>query len=95
MAAKGDRLDTLRVPRDRLAVEIQDSGSVRDVAALSTQLRETLAEIDALGAKTVVTQEDSTFDELSRQRADRGRRNHGGATVPPAASRVDVPNSLA
>jgi hypothetical protein len=72
VAAHGDRLDTLRALRDRLAREIHQSGSARDVAALSRQLRETLAEVDRLGAKTTITQEDTTFDELSRRRADRG-----------------------
>jgi hypothetical protein len=47
-ARGGDRLATLRALRDRLAKEIDETRSARDVAALSRQLTEVLAEIEAL-----------------------------------------------
>lgn len=47
-ARDGDRLRTLRALRDRLAREIDETRSARDVAALSRQLTEVLAEIDDL-----------------------------------------------
>ena len=71
-ARSGDRLTTLESLRDRLAREIADTNSARDVAALSKELRAALAEIDALAATAAVSKESETFDELSRRRADRG-----------------------
>lgn len=47
-AAAGVRLETLRALRDRLAQEIDASGSPRDVAALSKQLTDVLEQIEAL-----------------------------------------------
>lgn len=70
-ARSGDRLAALRCLRDRLADEIEQCESSRDVAALSRQLRDTLAEIDALGTGAVRTKEDQLADELARRRLDR------------------------
>lgn len=73
-AAEGDRLETLRVLRDRLAAEIHNSMSARDTAALAKQLCDVLAQIDALAGGRAVSAEDSTFDELTRRRAGRRTR---------------------
>ena len=77
-ARSGDRLAALRSLRDRLATEIHQCASARDVAGLAKQLRDTMGEIATLTAGTVATKESDTFDELSRRRADRGADSTGG-----------------
>ncbi len=70
-ARSGDRLAALRCLRDRLAAEIEQCASSRDVAALSRQFRDTLAEIDVLGTGVARTKEDEIADELARRRSAR------------------------
>lgn len=48
VAARGDRLETLRALRDRLAREIDLTASARDVAALSNRLTDVLQQIEDL-----------------------------------------------
>lgn len=48
VAARGDRLETLRALRDRLAREIDLTASARDVAALSNRLTDVLEQIEDL-----------------------------------------------
>ncbi len=48
VAADGDRRNTLRVLRDRLAEQIDTTASARDVAALSRQLTDVLSQIEAI-----------------------------------------------
>lgn len=50
-ASGGDRLGTLRALRDRIAREIDTTQSARDVAALSRQLTDVLAQIEDLEKK--------------------------------------------
>lgn len=80
-ARSGDRLAALRCLRDRLADEIEQCESSRDVAALSRQLRDTLAEISALDADPVWTKEDQLADELARRRGDRRADAAGGVAA--------------
>ena len=46
IADSGDRLETLRALRHKVAETISKSESGRDIAALSRQLREVMAEIE-------------------------------------------------
>lgn len=48
VAATGDRLATLRAMRDRLAAQIDETNSGRDVASLTKQLQEVIDRIAAL-----------------------------------------------
>lgn len=66
-ASAGDRGATLRALRDRIAKEIDLTNSARDVAALSRQLTEVLAEIESLPNPEKV----SVADEIAKRRADR------------------------
>lgn len=54
-AMNGSRLEALRALRDRLAAEIDATRSARDVAALSRQLTDVLAQIDSLTDPTEET----------------------------------------
>lgn len=49
-AASGTRLETLKALRDKLAGQIDDSDSGRDVAALSRQLTDVLIQIEDMEA---------------------------------------------
>lgn len=82
-AGSGDSLAALRALRDRLAAEIHECESARDVAALSRQFRDTLTEIDKLGTAEPTT-EDQTLDELADRRSARGT---DAAVVPRARRR--------
>lgn len=48
-AASGSRLRALRALRDRLAADLDETDSKRDVASLSQRLMDVLAQIDELG----------------------------------------------
>lgn len=48
-AGTDDRLKALKALRDRLAGEIDNCASMRDLASLSQRLMDTLAQIDELG----------------------------------------------
>lgn len=66
-AASGNRLDTLVALRNRLAEEIDNSTSGRDIAALSRQLTDVLEAIAEMpdGVQT------SPADEIARRREER------------------------
>ena len=85
VAAKGDRGATLRALRDMLASSIAECNSARDKAALGRLLVDVLAQIDQIGGGRQ-TEEDRTFDELSRRRTGRGanpaRRTHPAGSQP-------------
>lgn len=71
-AASGDRLYTLRVLRDRLAVQIDETTSSRDVAALSLRLVDVLAEIEEIEkASAPAAPAGSGIDEVNARRAAR------------------------
>lgn len=67
-AVTGDRLKTLRALRDHLAVAIDGCKSMRDLAALSRQLADVVAQIDALDPPET---EVSPADEVAQRRARR------------------------
>lgn len=64
-AATGDHAATLRALRDRLARQIDESDSGRDVAALAARLADVLDKLAALPAERKGT----ALDELSQRRA--------------------------
>lgn len=68
-ARSGDRLTTLRALRDVLAATITIASSGRDVAALSRQLTEVLAQIEALEKAPEV--KGTPLDELEKRRSTR------------------------
>jgi hypothetical protein len=76
-AASGVRLDTLRALRDRLAREIEECTSSRDVAALARQLVLVLEEIDSLAPPE--QPKGTVLDDLEAQRAKRGAAPAGSA----------------
>lgn len=74
-----DRLTRLQAVRDRLADAIAECESARDLAGLSKEYRQTLAEIDSLesGRKEV-----NRVDEIAQRRAasrPTGAKAAGGA----------------
>lgn len=69
IAAEGDRLATMRALRDRLAADLDDCASARDVAALSRQLSQALDIIDGLEAGRKMAR--SPLDDLAARRAGR------------------------
>lgn len=50
VADHGDRLETLKILRHKIAQTLRDTQSARDIPALSRQLREVMAEIEELSA---------------------------------------------
>ena len=69
IAAQGDRLATMRALRDRLAADLDDCASARDVAALSRQLSQCLEIVDHLEQGQNVAR--SPLDDLAARRAGR------------------------
>lgn len=67
-----DRLSQLMALRDKLAIAIDVCESMRDLAALSKQYRETLSEIENI--KGVNETEDELGEILSR-RSEEGKSN--------------------
>lgn len=66
-AVKGDRAATLRTLRDRLAKQIDETESGRDVAALSQRLVDVLRQIAEL-EKQEPAQKGTALDELNARR---------------------------
>lgn len=64
-AASDDRVRTLRVLRDRIAASIDACESDRDLAALSRQLTDVLAQIEEIAP---APREVSPLDELAQRR---------------------------
>ena len=68
-ADTGDRLETLKALRHKIARAIQNSSSGRDIAALSRQLREVMDEIEsAQPAAPAEEAENVTVLELVRKK---------------------------
>jgi hypothetical protein len=65
-AESGDQLKALKALRDKLAREIDECGSKRDLAALARQLSAVLADIEAFRPPRI-----SKRDELAAKRARR------------------------
>lgn len=71
-AAPNGRLAGLVALRERLASEIDQCDSSRDVAALSIRFMDVLAQIDELNGPAAVSGAPvSPLDELRRKRAER------------------------
>lgn len=68
-AKSGDRLATLIALRDRLADEIENTTSGRDLAALSKQLTDVLTQIAEMPEPNKV----SKADEIAQKREERRR----------------------
>jgi len=71
LAATGDRRATLEALRNFLAAQLENSE--RDIPALAKQLRDTIAELDALPNP----KETSRVDELNARRAARRSKAAG------------------
>ena len=69
-AASGDRLAALRALRDRLATEIDDCDSPRDLAALALRLTDVLTQIDAVPNTEQVSAADELADRRARRRSN-------------------------
>lgn len=67
----GDRLKSLEVLRDRIASAIDDCGSARDLAALSRQLTDVLAQIAEIESSSAGKRKGNPLDELAKRRASR------------------------
>lgn len=68
-AASGSRLTALTALRDHLATAIDGCESMRDLAALSRQLTDVLAQIETLAPPE---QKGTPLDELAKRRTGRG-----------------------
>lgn len=77
-ASTGDRVVTLRELRDVLASQIEVTDSGRDVAALSRQLTDVLAQIDVLAPSKA---EVDVVDEIAT------RRHVRRSSAPPSKTR--------
>lgn len=71
-AVAGDRRAALEAIRDRLAAELQRARGT-GAAAVARELREVLAELEAIPDEEV-----SPVDQLARRRAERRARAAGG-----------------
>jgi hypothetical protein len=77
VVSDGDRLESLRALRDRIAATIDATDSARDVAALSRQLTDVLQQIEAI-EKATPGRKGTPLDELAKRRAGRGAGAKGG-----------------
>lgn len=68
--ATAERLEALKALREVLAETIVASNSARDVAALSRQIREVIADIEKI--ENGIATPDTGLAALDRRRADRG-----------------------
>lgn len=69
-AADGDRLATLQALRDRLASDLDECHSARDVASLAQRLMDVLTQIDGLTQPTS-SKEATGLDEFTQRLAER------------------------
>lgn len=72
-SVSGDRLTQLIYLRDMLAVAIDNCESMRDLAALARQYRETLKEIEELEG------ENGSADEIAQLLSERATEGKSGA----------------
>lgn len=66
VAKQGDRLETLRMLRDRLATDIESCDSSRDLPSLVSRMQSVLAEIDELEPSVG---EVDAVDEIAKRRS--------------------------
>lgn len=76
-AKSGDYLATLTALRDRLAEEITNTTSGRDLASLSKQLTDVLREINDMPDPTG----ESKADEIAQRREERRRAAQGNESA--------------
>lgn len=74
---KGDELASLRALRDRIAADLDNTRSARDVASLGRLLADVLERIARVEAATPDVR-GTPLDELARRRAGRGPEDSGG-----------------
>lgn len=87
--AGGDRKASLVALRDRLAADLDECQSARDVSSLSQRLMDVLAQIELL-EKAAPVAEGTALDELANRRKAAGRSDASGAvgsTVRPQRGR--------
>ena len=80
VAAKGDRLASLQALRDRLATDLDECESKRDVAALSQRLMDVLEQIADI-EKAQPAKEGTALDEFSRRRAAKSQAPRAKGTA--------------
>ena len=79
VVAGGDRVKSLRALRDRLAVDLDGCGSLRDLASLSQRMMDVLAQIEA--CETAKPESEGTaLDELTARRRIAGRPDATSST---------------
>lgn len=78
-ASTGNRLTALRALRDRLATDLDECTSSRDVASLSQRLMDVLGQIDDLGGGVVEEPKETGLSEFEKRLRDRS------AARPPSA----------
>ena len=83
-AASGSRLAALESLRDLLAAEIDAGPAPRDLAALSRQLTDVLAQIEQLAPPE---KKGTPLDELAKRRAGRGAAAPGASRAARQAQR--------
>jgi phage shock protein A len=81
-AASDDRLRALKALRDRLAVEIDDCESKRDMAALSLRFMDVVEQIDCLGGGAEPAKKETRLSDFERRLREReakaARRSKAG-----------------
>ena len=70
-AATGDRLHALEALRDRLASDLDECASARDVASLSQRLMDVLKQIDELGGGVQIERKETGLSEFERRLRER------------------------
>lgn len=70
-ASSGSRLKALKALRDRLAADLDDCSSARDVASLSQRLMDVLAQIDELGGGVKEKPKETGLSEFEKRLRDR------------------------
>ena len=70
-ASSGSRLVALRALRDRLARDLDETDSKRDVASLSQRLMDVLVQIDELGGGVAEVKPETRLDEFTKRLAER------------------------
>jgi hypothetical protein len=78
-AVSGSRLTALRALRDRLAADLDETDSKRDVASLSQRLMDVLEQIDELGGGVLEAKPETKLDEFTKRLRDRKQSAPAGA----------------
>jgi len=73
VVAEGDRLASLRELRDKLAFEIDNTTSAREIASLSQRVMDVLAQIEQVEQARSAPRSNAR-DEVARKRAERASK---------------------